>query len=74
MCSLIYSSGIVLQDDIVEGAVARGWLRDPVRVATGPTTSVPAGILHRVTVVPAERRMAALCRLLRQDLQACAST
>ena len=61
--------GATLGEGLAEGAVAKGWLADPVRVAVGEGMRVPSSLSHRYLVVPAERKLAAMCRLMRQDLR-----
>ncbi len=47
----------------------QGWLDDPVHVSLGLDEPVPPGLQHRYMVVPAERKLAALCRQIRVDLK-----
>ena len=47
----------------------QGWLDDPVHVTLGLDDPVPPGLRHRYMVVPAERKLAVLCRQIRLDLK-----
>ena len=47
----------------------QGWLDDPVHVSLGVDEPVPPGLQHRYVVVPAERKLAVLCRQIRVDLK-----
>lgn len=49
--------------------VAQGWLDDPIHVSLGSDEPVPPGLQHRYMVVPAERKLAVLCRQIRLDLK-----
>ena len=62
--------GATLGPELVEHAVGRGWVRDPVTVRVGVPMRIPSGLRHRVIVVPREEdKTAALCRQLRADLR-----
>lgn len=50
-------------------AIMQGWLDDPVHVSLGVDEPVPPGLQHRYVVVPAERKLAVLCRQIRVDLK-----
>lgn len=63
--------GATVGEGLVEAAVAAGWVREPVEVAVGEAMRVPAGLTHRFIRVPKEgRRLVAMARQIRQDLQA----
>lgn len=48
---------------------AQGWLDDPMHVSLGSDEPVPPGLQHRYMVVPADRKLAVLCRQIRLDLK-----
>ncbi|GIM16732.1 hypothetical protein Vretimale_19319, partial [Volvox reticuliferus] len=62
--------GATQRQDVLQTAVSRGWLREPVNIQVGREGTVPTALSHRYIVVPAARRLAALARSLRADLAA----
>ena len=62
--------GATVDDSVEESLASQGWLADPVTVRVGPVRQVPHGLAHRYIVVPdASRRLAAMSRQMRIDLQ-----
>ena len=51
-------------------SAVQGWLDDPIHVSLGADEPVPPGLQHQYMVVPADRKLAALCRQIRLDLKA----
>lgn len=47
----------------------QGWLDDPMHVSLGSEEPVPSGLQHRYMIVPADRKLAVLCRQIRLDLK-----
>ena len=50
-------------------SAVQGWLDDPMHVSLGSDEPVPPGLQHRYIVVPADRKLAVLCRQIRLDLK-----
>eukprot|EP00887_Chlorella_sp_A99_P003266 scaffold9.g3266.t1 len=61
--------GATTGDDLVAAAVQHGWLSEPVVVAVGGRMRVPAGLSHRYVVTEPQRKVAVLCRQIRDDLR-----
>ncbi len=62
--------GATLDDSLVEIAVAKNWIQDPVTVAVGKRMQVPPGLQHRYIAVDGETaKVGAMCRQLREDLK-----
>ncbi|DBA85379.1 TPA: hypothetical protein ACH3X2_006058 [Trebouxia sp. C0005] len=61
--------GATIQPGLSDTASSMGWLDDPVHVSLGLDEPVPPGLQHRYMVVPAERKLAVLCRQIRVDLK-----
>lgn len=61
--------GATIQPSLSHTASSMGWLDDPVHVSLGVEEPVPPGLQHRYMVVPAERKLAVLCRQIRVDLK-----
>lgn len=61
--------GATLDVPLIEAAVSKKWIIDPVRIGVGRPMSVPAGLQHRYTVVPSQGKIGALCRQLLADLR-----
>ncbi|GLI69730.1 hypothetical protein VaNZ11_014406, partial [Volvox africanus] len=62
--------GATQRQDVLQAAVSRGLLREPVSIQVGREGTVPTALSHRYIVVPDARRLAALARSLRADLAA----
>ena len=62
--------GATLDDHLVEMAVDKGWIVDPIAVQVGGIKSVPKGLSHRYIVVDSNNntRLAVLTRAIRADL------
>lgn len=62
--------GATLDDHLVDLAVDKGWIEDPVAVQVGGIKSVPKGLSHRYIVVDSNTttRLAVLTRAIRADL------
>jgi len=62
--------GATLDDHLIEMAVDKGWIVDPIAVQVGGIKSVPKGISHRYIVVDSNTttRLAVLTRAIRADL------
>ncbi|KAG2444058.1 hypothetical protein HYH02_009001 [Chlamydomonas schloesseri] len=60
--------GATQRQDVLEEAVDKGWLQEPVSIRVGKEGTIPSNLSHRYIVVPPERRLAALARSLRADL------
>lgn len=61
--------GATIQPGLSDTASSMGWLDDPVHVSLGLDEPVPPGLQHRYMVVPAQRKLAVLCRQIRVDLK-----
>ena len=48
----------------------QGWMDEALGVKLRAEEPLPAGLQHRYTVVPPERKLAVLCRQIRADLLA----
>lgn len=62
--------GATIQPDLSSTATSMGWLDDPTHVSLGLDEPVPPGLQHHYMVVPADRKLAVLCRQIRLDLKA----
>ncbi|GFR40588.1 hypothetical protein Agub_g1168, partial [Astrephomene gubernaculifera] len=62
--------GATQQPEVLQTALERGWMREPVNIQVGRQGSVPSLLEHRYVVVPPARRLAALTARLRADLAA----
>ncbi|KAK9816599.1 hypothetical protein WJX72_002558 [[Myrmecia] bisecta] len=67
---VIAFNGATIQEGLAEQAVQMGWMEDPVTVRVGRVGQIPGGLSHRYMVVDAPRKLAVLCRQMRQDLRA----
>ncbi|KAG2436757.1 hypothetical protein HXX76_006281 [Chlamydomonas incerta] len=62
--------GATQRQDVLEEAIHKGWLEEPVSIRVGKEGTIPSNLSHRYIVVEPERRLAALARSLRADLAA----
>jgi hypothetical protein len=61
--------GATADDEAVEAAARRGWVKDPVTVAVGPRMRVPKGLQHRFIVALPGGQAAVMARQIRADIK-----
>lgn len=61
--------GATQRPEVVALSEGLGWVVEPVHVQVGQAGAMPAGLRHRYVVVDSARRLAALVRSLRRDVQ-----
>ena len=47
----------------------QGWINNAQHVSLGLDEPVPPGLQHRYMVIPAQQKLAVLCRQIRADLK-----